>query len=157
NNGVPPELALAARRQLAVALAWQADPAKYEEALTLLHADDKAPPKSPDDAMALAQVLATRPAQRPQAIQLLEQYRKKGTLPVEGGFALAKWQREEGQSAKAAALLQELMQADGESPAYLAEYVRCLLAQENLAEAQAQLQRLQQIAPAHPEVAGQML
>src|SRR5205085_11485425 len=123
-NAVPPELTQAARHHLAVALAHQDDPAKYKEALALVPAGGKAVP--PDDAVARARVLATKAAQRPEAIQMVEKVRQQQPLPAEAAFALAQWYRQEGQPAKAAALLHDLLIAGNESPEYLAEYARCL-------------------------------
>lgn len=152
DHRVPPELVLPARRQLAVALARQHDTAKYHEALTLLNAAGKTQPKSPDDAMALAQVLACKTAQRPEAIQMLEQARKQQPLPPEAAFALAVLYRQDGQPAKGAALLKTLLATEGETPDYLAEYVHCLLNQHDLGGVQFYLDRLQQLQPSHPRL-----
>jgi tetratricopeptide (TPR) repeat protein len=152
NNAVPPELVKAARRQLAVALARQNDPAKYEEALALLKTDGKTLPASAEDAVALTQVLASKAPQRPQAIQFLEQLRKQHTLPPAGAFVLAELYQQTGQPAKAGALLHELVIEARDNPEYLVDYIRCLIAQKDVGGAQFYLDRLQQWQPAHPQL-----
>ncbi len=146
NHPVPPDLDQSARRQLAVALARQNDAGKYDEATKLLAGVGK----SPADKVAQALVLATKSAQRTQAIALMEQARQQQPLPHDAALALAQWYRQAGQPAKAAAVLHDLLTDEGDTPDSLAEYIRCLLARHDIVAAQTHLDRLQQLWPGDP-------
>jgi predicted Zn-dependent protease len=132
-----------ARRHFALLLAEEAGDDAFAGALALLARNG---PTS-EDQRARALVLATRPAHRRGAIQILEAEGERQALPADVRFRLAQLYAAEGDEAKAAAHLLSLLASDGKNPEYLAYYVRTLLRCGQSAEARLWLARLEQVEP----------
>jgi predicted Zn-dependent protease len=148
-NELPPQLVQRAQRQLAVALAKQG-PAHGAEALALLQIAPGQRTPDREDREALAFVLATQPEHYAQAIQMLEQLRTDPDHAPEEEFTLADLYLQTGEPEKAGKLLLWLINLDREHPDYLAAYVTCLLALQDLDGAEYYLHRLQQLQPDQP-------
>lgn len=148
-NQLPPPLVQRAQRQLAVALAKQGS-AHAAEALALLQAALGQRSPARDDRAALAFVLAAQPEHYSQAIQMLEQLRLEPAHAPEEELTLADLYLKVGEPEKAGKLLLWLINLDREQPDYLAAYVACLLALQDVDGAEYYLQRLQQLQPDLP-------
>jgi tetratricopeptide (TPR) repeat protein len=127
-----------ARRQLAFALAMSGDQSKYNEALALL---DKA------DQRLRALLLSTRPAQRREAIEMLEDLLKQGKLIPEERFRLALLYEAAGDWANAEKHLSNLIK-DVPNARYLAHYLHGLLKRGAVEQAAEWLPALEKLDPA---------
>jgi predicted Zn-dependent protease len=145
--GAPAEVLGWARRQLALALTRDSRPAAFAEALALLQRNEKVFGRSQEDARARAVVLATKPDRAREALALLEQSRHDSPLSAEQQFLLARLCDANGQPDRGRDLMLELLNADAQNPHYLAYYVRRLLTRRDTSEAQAYLERLEQVEP----------
>jgi tetratricopeptide (TPR) repeat protein len=147
-TAAPAEIAIRARRQLAVALATAARPDGFPEALALLDRNGQIHGRTVEDDRARAAVLATRPDRRREALRLLVDSRDRKELAPDEQLLLVKLLEAEGDSARARDLLLDLLAAEGRNPDYLAYHVRRLLEGREVEEAQKYLSRLEGIEPA---------
>jgi tetratricopeptide (TPR) repeat protein len=146
----PAEVAARARRQMARFLGQDARSEALAEAISLLDQNLALTGRCPEDEMARAEVLATRPSRRQEALEILEKGRHQQFLPPKSLFLLVKLYDAEGQPARARDPMLELLNQDGQNPEYLAHFVQRLLEQRRLAEAQFYLERLEQLEPPSP-------
>ncbi len=115
-----------ARRGLAGALAESGNYVAFCEALALLD-QNKADGETVDDLRARAQVVATRPGRRREAVRLLEGVRQQRPLTDEEVFLLAQLHERLNEWPEARRLLDGLTASQGGNPQYLAYHARALV------------------------------
>jgi tetratricopeptide (TPR) repeat protein len=135
------------RRNLAVALLAHNEPAFRKKAQELIAENLAIDPKSAPDLRAQAMILATSPerASRREATQLLEQtlVDRQAEGSAETRFVLASLYIDLGDVGKAASHLRTLVATPNEVPRYLTSYIRFLLTQNQVDEAELWLSRLE--------------
>ena len=134
------------RRDLALVLVQGGDHQRFREALALLEENQKAG-GSVFDRRVKALVLATRPAYRREAIELLEATSSQGTPSPEIQFGLARMYEADGRWDLAAVQMQRLLQAPEPNPDHIAYYVAALLRHNEADRAQVWVDRLQKVRP----------
>lgn len=140
-----------ARRALAAVLGASINRPRFNEALKKIEenlADNK---DSVEDQHARALLLSTRSDRRKEAIRLFEELNHRGPLPAAERFTLVKlymlddnWRQAEQH------MIILLNSPQGKDPTYEAFYARRLLQHDNVAAAQAQLEKLQKTLPDSP-------
>lgn len=139
------ETARWARRTLALALATSGDYAQGTTALALLDENLRANPGAPEDLRVRSLILATRPGGRGQSIKDLEAAFSRAHPGPAEEFLLAQLYELDGDWPKAnERLLGLLSRRGGDTPAYLAYYVRALLRHKDLPGAVKWLARLEE-------------
>lgn len=137
-----------ARRQLALVCVQTPTAARYDEALRLIHRNLLIQLDQHEDLQVKARILATRPAGRDQAIQLLEQLIAHGPASSEDQFLLARLYETTQQWSKARERYLDLLTADAlVSPVHLAHFVSALIERNALDEASRWLGRLEKLQP----------
>jgi tetratricopeptide (TPR) repeat protein len=134
-----------ARRNLAVAFANRGDYASFKRALALLEENAKAKSGVPDDVLARALVLSSRPERRKEAISLLKEMQTKRTLGSNHQFLLARLYEADGNWAMAQVVLSNLLTdpAQALDPDQAAFLIDRLLSRKELALAEPWLVRLE--------------
>jgi tetratricopeptide (TPR) repeat protein len=139
-----------ARRGLAAALAARGDRRSYDDAMALIE-KNLAEIKDDADQHAKALLLATRVSRRKEAIRLFEDLARRGSLPAGERFALVRLYLSEDNWQQAQLhMLTLLASPEGKNPTYTAYYARRLLQHDALAEAEAQLEKLEKALPDSP-------
>jgi tetratricopeptide (TPR) repeat protein len=137
-----------ARRNLAVALAAQKDYQKLQEALKLVDTNIRTGEAAREDQRVKGILLATQPGRRKEALQTFEEAHRQELLAGPDLFVLAQLYDRENNWAKAElSLLTLLGSPQGDSPGYLAYYVRRLIDRKDLAKAEAWSKKLERGAP----------
>jgi predicted Zn-dependent protease len=138
----PAATAAWARRELARALAARHDYRQFQKALALL-GNGIDGPEAAEDQLTRAQVLATQPAHRREALRLFEGWaNRQPTLPPEVRLAMAELYTAAGDWPRARRHLLALVSSYTDNPVYLARYVRGLLSAGELEMAEVWLRRL---------------
>lgn len=125
-------------------------------AINLLDENSPAPnvrTGSPQDLRTRAKILALLPnsERRREAINVLEALIERQVATPEDRYLLAQLFEAEGDWPKARDQMTRVLESPaGKNPAYLAAYIRSLLRQKQATFAQAQLAKLEQIAPGQP-------
>jgi tetratricopeptide (TPR) repeat protein len=142
-TGVAEDTVLWARRHLALALAFQGQEGRFQEALELIAANGKTKGPTAEDRQTRALVLATRPNHRQAAIKLFEELAPHSpATPPAVRFLLAQLYEAEGHWSKARGHLLALLGSDEKNPVYLAGYARSLLRHGEAEEAQVWVDKL---------------
>lgn len=140
-----------ARRGLAAVLGSGSDRRRFDEALALVEnnlADNK---DSLEDQHARALLVATRLSRRKEAIRLLEDLNNRASLPAGERFTLVRlYLLEDNWSQAEKHMIILLASPQGKDPAFEAFYARRLLQHDNVAAAQAQLEKLEKTLPDSP-------
>jgi tetratricopeptide (TPR) repeat protein len=140
-----------ARRSLAATLADGGDRRRFDESLTLIDknlADNK---NAVADQHVRALLLATRLSRRKEAIRLFEDLARRGPLDANERFVLVRLYLAEDNWPQAQLhLLTLLASPEGKNPSYQAYYARRLLQRGAVADADAQLEKLQKAMPDAP-------
>jgi Tfp pilus assembly protein PilF len=144
-----------ARRQLALVLAMGSDYRRYGEALNLVGltlatdgtVSETAPAASDDDRRIRARVLSVRPQKpaRLQAIALLEDLGQRQALTVDDRFLLARLYEADGAWPKARERFRDLLAEQGKNSVILAQYIRGLIRQDELTDAERGIDQLAQL------------
>ncbi len=148
---VPDGNRLWARRQLALALAFDGDEAKSREAQELARTDplgDAAGRRVRDF------VEAARPTTRPEALRRLEESLKALPPTADELFRLARIYEAAGDAEKARQTMLEVLALDMHNPEYLAHHAAGLLRRGKKDEARPWVARLEKLEPASPRVKG---
>ena len=139
-----------ARRQLAFLLAAQGPDAAYHEALALVEQNLTDQGGAVADRRAKARVLAARPDQRREALNLLENTLTAQPLTPEDQRLLADLYEAAGDRAKARDQWLGLLGVVGQNPEYLTSYIQTLLRWEEIGEARRWFARLENTEPGSP-------
>ena len=152
-SGVPEELLVSARRQLASVLAAQGGSAARAEGLALVALNERVLGRRPEEERARAVLLATQPGQLALAVKHFEKTLEQGPLQPDEQFQLVQLYAAQGEAGKSSELLRDLL-AEGEvNVYYLAYHVHQLILQGELDDAQFYLTRLERSAPRAPRTA----
>ena len=150
------QLVLWARRKLATILAARGGYPNLQQALDLVERN-LAAGTSVEDQRVKAILLASHPQRRRrrEAIRILETVLQGRWSPArEDQFVLARLYVAEGDWSKAARQLKPLVDSPRTEPQYVAAYVETLLKQEDLAQAESWLTRLEEVASQQFSTAG---
>lgn len=140
-----------ARRGLAAVLTVGSDRRRFEEALALIDKNLEGSKDALADQHARAMILATRLSRRKEAIHLFEDLAHRGPLPANERFTLVKLYLAEGNWQQAQLhMLTLLASPEGQNPLYEAYFAHRLLQHGAVADAEAQLARLQKALPNAP-------
>lgn len=143
-----PEVAAAARHQLALLLTARNNHVDNQKAAALLRESLRIKGDNVADLRMLAFVLHLHPAGRAEAVSILEDLIRRRLAGPEDRLRLAQLYELGRDWEKAAQTLQALIALpQGEQPAYLASYIRNLLRRGQTGEAQAWLARLARLDP----------
>jgi tetratricopeptide (TPR) repeat protein len=154
DTGAPETTVGWARRTLAINLATRGGYRGFQDALKLLEkvADDQ--DGSGEDRYARGIVLATQPAHRAEAIQLLEAASAAKSVPAGNKsnttLLLLQLYEQEGNWPQARALLQSLVAENRKNPVYVSRYIRVLLKSKMFQEAQTWLEAMPKQDPKSP-------
>jgi len=154
---VAERVVLWARRKLAGILAARGGYPNLQQALDLIDRNLAAAGPSVEDQRMKAMLLASHPARtrRQEAIQILETvFPGRSSLEPEDRFVLARLHMGEGDWAQAAQQLKRLVDRPNPDPRYVAAYVEVLLNQDEIAQAESWLEKLEQAAPEQYSTAG---
>jgi Tfp pilus assembly protein PilF len=138
-----------ARRQLAVALAFDGDEAKYREAEDLLRADDADDPAARRARDFLA---AARPQTRADALRRLEASLKAVPAAADELFRLACVYEADNDADRARQTMLDVLGLDANNPEYLARFAGSLLRRGKKDEARLWVVRLEKMEPGSPRV-----
>ncbi|HXG12847.1 MAG TPA: tetratricopeptide repeat protein, partial [Gemmataceae bacterium] len=137
-----------ARRTLALALASGGDYAQSFEALTLVELNLQQLGNRPEDLRAKAIVLASRPSRRAEAIELFEEVSRRQPLAPGDQFLLAQlYEAADNWRAAKARMEAAVNSPGGDTPRYLAAYVRALLRHGEVEAARPLCDRLEKLEP----------
>lgn len=138
-----------ARRNLAITLAEIGGYAGFREALSLLAENKRDNSSSTADQSAEAFVLATRNSlrSRRRAQQIMQELMADAKLQDRDRWLLARLLEDQGEWKRAREMYNDVLQRNGNRPAYLVHYVDSLLNHRALAEASRWLQRLKSHRP----------
>jgi tetratricopeptide (TPR) repeat protein len=140
--------AMWARRGMAAVLALNPNQPNFKRALSLLESNLKNNPNSQPDRHAKALLLATPFGSRKEAIQLFEELDRLSPLPANELFTLVHLYMTEDQWEMAQQTMIILLnKPEGKNPNYEAYYIRSLLQHGNLADAEAELEKLKRVLP----------
>jgi tetratricopeptide (TPR) repeat protein len=135
----------AARRDLALGLAASGDYRGFQQGLALL--TEAGLPKSRDDELALAQLLATRAERRRDARSLLEKLAKDNPLSPDAQFLLARLTDADGETGRADDMILSLLGTNGRNAALISWHVQNLLRRGQPAAAQQWIETLRAVDP----------
>jgi tetratricopeptide (TPR) repeat protein len=147
---VPDGNRLWARRQLALALAFDGGEDGYGEALALLRADPA--PASAAGRRVRDLVEAARPATRADALRRLEAGRRFLPPPADELFRMARAYEAGGDGEREREVLLDVLALDGQNPEYLAHHAGRLLERGKQDEARPWVTRLEKVEPGSPRV-----
>jgi tetratricopeptide (TPR) repeat protein len=134
-----------ARRALAVALATRGD---RDESLKLIEQNLQAG-RTPEDLRTKANIAAQSSSRRlrQQAISALEELITRHTPGAQDRYLLAELYEADGDRAKARAQMRDLVASNEPSPVYVAGYVRKLIRDGIIADAEVWVSRLEKVEP----------
>ncbi|HTU92356.1 MAG TPA: tetratricopeptide repeat protein [Gemmataceae bacterium] len=140
-----------ARRALAAVLASSSDRRRFEEALALVEKNLAESQDSLEDQRGRALLLATRLSRRKEAVLLLEDLNHRSVLGANERFILVRLYLAEDNWAQAERhMLILLASPEGKNPVYEAFYASHLLQHDDVAAAEAHLQKLEKTLPDAP-------
>lgn len=146
---VPEPSRLWARRQLALALAFDGDAEKYRQAQELVR---QATSEDVQGQRARDLVTAARPEGRAEALARIEASRKGAPLTADELYRLAQAYEAAGSLNRAREVMLEVLTLDGQGPGYLAHHIASLLRQGKWDEARPWVLRLEKLEPGSDRV-----
>ncbi len=146
---LPESNRLWARRQLALALAFDGDEAKYREAQALAQSD---PVNDPAGRRVRDFVEAARPQTRPEALRRLEASLKPLPPTADELYRLARIYEAANETEKARQTMLDVLALDMHNPEYLAHHADSLLRRGKKDEARPWVARLERLEPDSPRV-----
>jgi tetratricopeptide (TPR) repeat protein len=146
---VPDGNRLWARRQLALALAFDGDETKYREAQELVRSE---PVGDPAARRVRDFVEAARPQTRPEALRRLEAFLKAVPPTADELFRLVRVYEAANDTDKARQTMLDLLALDLHNPEYLAHHAGNLLRHGKKDEARPWVRRLEKLEPDSPRV-----
>ncbi len=146
----PADVALWARRQLAVVLAMGNAPGSQEEALNLLAKNSVPYGQLTEDERFRAFVLSCNPPSREDAVRLFEQTLSRAPLTADQRLLLIQIYQAQGDEAKASSQMHALLTLHRDNPRYLTYNIRSLLRRGAVDAAQPLLNSLELMEPDNP-------
>ncbi len=136
-----------ARRTRATLLIRNGQPGDIDQALNLVDQNLAVAPGGSADRRLKATILATRPASRSQAIQILETLADRGELDRPGRFLLGQLYLSQGREDGYRREMQSVVKGDAVEPAHLAQYIAFLIRRNELGKVDGLLAELKRIDP----------
>jgi tetratricopeptide (TPR) repeat protein len=148
--GAPETAVTWARRELALLLASRRSYPLFLEALALLDANRTKAGETPENSLVRCQVLASQPARRREAINLLQNQKTpthgSASSPL-GTFLLAQLHEADGNWPRARTLMSDLLTEHGNDPSFVAYFARGLLRHQEAESAATWVAKLAELAP----------